>query len=141
MTEGRMIDHQLRERASRAISSEESVLTGRIIGSAMVVHKCLGPGFLESIYQDALEIQFALDQVDHRREHEIQVPFRGHLLGIQRLDFFVEGAVVVELKAVSELSSVHRAQLRSYLKAAGVRIGLLINFNQELLQVKRVLNG
>ena len=136
-----MIDRQPRERAPRAISAEDSALTGKIIASAMAVHRSLGPGFLESIYQDALEIQFELDRLGHRREHEIQVPFRGRLLGVQRLDFFVEGLVVVELKAVNELSSVHQAQLRSYLKATGVRIGLLINFNQELLQVKRVLNG
>jgi len=136
-----MADQRFPPGSWRAVSDDEEQLTRRIIASAMAVHRELGPGFLESVYQEALGIQFVMDQIDHRCEHEVQVQFRGRLLGVQRLDFFVEGRVVVELKAVAELLGVHRAQVRSYLRATGVRIGLLINFNQELLQVKRILNG
>ena len=107
----------------------------------MEVHRALGPGFMEVIYHEALAHQLMLDQIPFRSETEVTVPYKGIQVGRQRLDLVVSGRVIVELKAVTELSLVHKAQLRSYLKATGLRIGLLINFDQELLQVKRVLHG
>ncbi len=124
----------------RAVSDDEEQLSGRVIGSAIEVHRSLGPGFLESIYQEALTIQLALDGISHQVELEVSVPFKGREVGKQRLDFLVERQLVLELKSVADLSNAHKAQVRSYLKATGLRLGLLINFNQELLQVKRILN-
>ena len=124
-----------------AVSEDEERLTGRIIGAAMEVHRVLGPGFTEPIYHEGLEHQLGIDGLAFESEVEVKVAFKGRSLGRQRLDLLVERQVVVELKAVADLSLLHKAQLRSYLKAAGLRIGLLINFEQELLQVKRVLNG
>ena len=127
--------------SSRAVSDEEERLTGKVIGSAMEVHRVLGPGFLESIYHEALLHQLMLDGLCARSEMEIAVPFKGIEAGRQRLDVVVEGRLILELKAVSDITGAHKAQLRSYLKATKLRLGLLINFDQELLQVKRVLNG
>ena len=126
---------------SKAVSDEEEQITHRIIGSAMEVHRVLGPGFLEAVYQAALARQFEYDQIPCERECEVTIEFKGAVVGRQRLDFMVAGRVILELKAVDDLSNTHKAQLRSYLKATGLRLGLLINFNQELLQVKRVLHG
>lgn len=125
----------------KAVSAEEERLTYRIIGSAMEVHRALGPGFLEAVYQVALARQFECDGLGFHREREVTIQFKGSEVGKHRLDFLVEEQVVLELKAVDDLSNAHKAQVRSYLKAARLRLGLLINFDQELLQVKRILNG
>ena len=125
----------------KAVSDEEEQLTRRIIGSAMEVHRALGPGFLEAVYQAALARQFQHDGMTFERESEVTVEFKEAIVGRHRLDFLVAGRVILELKAVDDLSNAHKAQFRSYLKATGLRLGLLINFNHELLQVKRVLNG
>ena len=127
--------------STRAVSKEEEELTGRVIGAAMEVHRVLGPGFLESIYQVALSHQLVLAGISFDREHEVVVGFKGIEAGRQKLDFLIEGRVVLELKAVSDLTNNHKAQVRAYLKATRLRIGLLINFDPELLQVKRILNG
>ncbi|MBN1555165.1 MAG: GxxExxY protein [Phycisphaerae bacterium] len=117
-----------------------SQLTQSIIAAAIEVHKELGPGFLESIYEKALII--ALQQQGHNVQSQVtlNVLFRGEWVGQHRMDLLVDDAVVVELKSVQALASVHTAQLRSTLKAAQKAIGLLINFNQTILAhgVKRV---
>ena len=125
----------------KAVSDEEEQLTRRIIGSALEVHRALGPGFLEAVYQAALVRQFGCDGVDFEREREVTIDFKGAPVGKHRLDFLIAGRVIVELKAVEDISNAHKAQVRSYLKATRLRLGLLVNFGQELLQVKRVLNG
>ena len=128
-------------RKPKAVSDEEERLTHRVIGSAMEVHRTLGPGFLEAVYQAALARQFECDHIGFAREREVTVEFKGAQVGRHRLDFLVEEKLVLELKAVDDITNAHKAQVRSYLKATGLRLGLLVNFNQELLQVKRVLNG
>lgn len=127
--------------STRAVSEEEERLTGRVIGSAMEVHRVLGPGFLEAVYHEALIHQLSLDGIPARSEVEVVVGYKGIEAGHQRIDLLVEGRLIVELKSVADLRDAHKAQLRSYLKATHLRLGLLINFDQELLQVKRVLNG
>jgi len=117
----------------------ESELTGKIIGCAMEVHKCLGNGFQEVIYQRALEIEMRYQGLEFSREHEMEIFYKGENIGKRRVDFFVEGKIMVELKAVIQLEDVHLAQAINYLEAYKMRIGLLINFGCPSLQFKRVM--
>ena len=116
-----------------------SDLTEKIIKAALKVHRQLGPGFIEKLYQRALEIELTNNKIKVEREKLLKLTYEGVNIGSDKVDFMVEEKVLVELKAVSELSSVHRAQLISYLKASKLRVGLLINFAQIKLQVKRVI--
>ena len=116
-----------------------SELTGKIIGCAMEVHKHFGNGFQEVIYQRALEIEMRLQGLEFSREYEMEISYKGENIGTRRVDFFVEGSVMVELKAVVELEDVHLAQAINYLETYGLDIGLLINFGNTSLQFKRVM--
>ena len=116
-----------------------SELTGKIIGSAMEVHSILGNGFQEVIYQRALAQEMALQGLDFSREHEMEIHYKGEQIGLRRVDFFVEGLVMVELKAVIQLEDVHLSQAINYLEAYGLEIGLLINFGSRSLHFKRVM--
>jgi GxxExxY protein len=116
-----------------------SELTGKIIGCAMEVHRTLGNGFQEVIYQRALAIEMADQNLQFSREHEMQIFYKGVDIGTRRVDFFVEGKVMVELKAVIKLEDVHLAQAINYLEAYGLEVGLLINFGNRSLQFKRVM--
>lgn len=116
-----------------------SDLTGKIIGCAMEVHRNLGNGFQEVIYQRALAIEMTLQSIDFSREHEMEIFYKGENIGLRRVDFFIEGKVMVELKAVVQLENVHLAQAINYLEAYGLDIGLLINFGNTSLQFKRVM--
>jgi len=114
-------------------------LSSRILAAAVEVHKALGPGFLESIYQRAMEVALAHHGIPFERQKEIRVFFMDADVGLQRLDLVVGQQIILELKAVKGLEDIHFAQLRSYLKASGYRIGLLLNFNAPTLVVKRVV--
>lgn len=116
-----------------------SELTGKIIGCAMEVHSILGNGFQEVIYQRALAQEMALQGLELSREHEMEIHYKGEQIGLRRVDFFVEGLVMVELKAVIQLEDVHLAQAINYLETYGLDIGLLINFGSRSLQFKRVM--
>lgn len=116
-----------------------SDLTEKIIKAALKVHKQLGPGFVEKLYQRALEIELSNNNIKTEREKLLKLIYEGINIGTDKVDFAVEGKVLVELKAVSDLSDIHRAQLISYLKASGLRVGLLMNFAQIRLQIKRVI--
>lgn len=117
----------------------ESELTGKIIGCAMEVHRILGNGFQEVIYQRALAIEMTHQGIAFSREHEMDILYKGEHIGQRRVDFFVEGKIMVELKAVVQLEDVHLAQAINYLEAYGLEIGLLINFGNTSLQFKRVM--
>ncbi|MEM9328743.1 MAG: GxxExxY protein [Bacteroidota bacterium] len=116
-----------------------SDLTGKIIGCAMEVHKTLGNGFQEKIYQRAFAIEMEHQGLLFSREHEMTIYYKGIELGTRRVDFFVEDQIMVELKAVIQLEDVHLAQAINYLEASGKHIGLLINFGNRSLQFKRVM--
>lgn len=116
-----------------------SEITGKIIGCAMEVHRILGNGFQEVIYQRALAKEMNLQGLEFSREHEMTINYKGDEIGTRRVDFFVEGQVMVELKAVVQLEDVHLAQAINYLEAYGLNIGLLINFGNTSLQFKRVM--
>lgn len=108
-------------------------LTEAIIGAAIEVHRTLGSGLLESIYEEALCIEFELRGIPHARQVEVDVHYKGRIIKGQRLDLLVDGAVVVELKSVAALPTVAMSQVLSYLKATGLKRGLLINFGEETL--------
>ncbi len=116
-----------------------SELTGKIIGCAMEVHRYFGNGFQEVIYQRALEIEMSIQGLHFSREHEMDIFYKEHKIGLRRVDFFVNNRVMVELKAVVQLEDVHLAQAINYLEAYGLTIGLLINFGNTSLQFKRVM--
>jgi len=116
-------------------------LTYKIIGCAMEVHKLMGNGFQEVIYQRAISIEFTLQGLMFSREHEMQLNYKGHEIGTRRVDFFVEEKIMVEIKAVITLEDVHLAQAMNYVEAYGLDIGLLINFGSKSLQHKRVHNN
>ena len=118
----------------------DSELTGKIIGSAMEVHKVLGNGFQEVIYQRALAVEMTNQGLDYSREHEMDIFYKGSKVGERRVDFFVEGKIMVELKAIIQLEDVHLAQAMNYLEAYNLEIGLLINFGANSLQFKRLTN-
>ncbi len=117
---------------------QNKALTDRIIGAAIRVHKELGPGFLEAMYEEALAIELAAVNVYFERQKLLPVFYREHLIGEHRLDFLVEQKVIIELKAISALENIHFAILRSYLKAADLADALLLNFAKARLTVKRV---
>ena len=116
-------------------------LSGRIIEAAIAVHKELGPGFLESVYEQALRVALAHRQIAYESQKDVQVFFEGEEVGSHRLDLLVGGEIVVEIKAVKGLEDIHFAQVKSYLKAMRLRVGLLLNFNAPTLLVKRVVLG
>ena len=113
-------------------------LTGKIIGAAIRVHKELGPGYVESVYEEALVLELAAAGIPFERQKLIRVYYRGQLVGEQRLDLLVDKTVVVELKAVSELLDIFFARTRSYLKALDLKHGLILNFATMPLTIKRV---
>ena len=117
----------------------DSELTGKIIGCAFEVHKHLGNGFQEVIYQRALAHEMALQGLRFSREHEMEIRYKGELLGTRRVDFFVEGKILLELKAIIKLDDVHLAQAINYLEAYSLEIGLLINFGSRKMEFKRVM--
>lgn len=117
----------------------DSELTGKIIGCAMEVHKILGNGFQEVIYQRALAIEMAGQGLDFSREHEMEIFYKDENIGSRRVDFFVEGKIMVELKAIIQLDDIHLAQAINYLEAYNMEVGLLINFGSKSLQFKRVM--
>lgn len=117
-----------------------SELTSKIIGCAMEVHKRLGNGFQEVIYQRALEIEMRMAHVSFTREHEMPIFYREEQVGTRRVDFLVEGIISVELKAIIQLENVHFAQAINYLEAYNLEIGLLINFGATSLHFKRLSN-
>ena len=117
-----------------------SELTGKIIGCAMEVHKVLGNGFQEVIYQRSLAIEFELQGVNYEREPEMDVFYKGRLVGSRRVDFLVEQKISTELKAQIHTEPVHLAQAINYLEAYNLEVGLLINFGNTSLDFHRLRN-
>ena len=115
-------------------------LSSNVIGAAIKVHKELGPGFLETIYEEAFKLELAKRNTCFEYQKEIQIEYLGEKIGVHRLDLIIENTIIVELKAVKELVDIHFAQLRSYLKATGLKVGLLLNFAKPTLEIRRVVN-
>ncbi|MTJ19513.1 MULTISPECIES: GxxExxY protein [unclassified Dolichospermum] len=117
-----------------------SELTSKIIGCSMTVHKTLGNGFQEVIYQRALVIEMQLAGISFAREFEMPIFYKKEQIGTRRVDFLVEDVISVEIKAVTKLEDVHFAQAINYLEAYNLEIGLLINFGETSLNFKRLTN-
>jgi GxxExxY protein len=115
-------------------------LTEKIIECAIEVHKKLGPGFLESIYENAFVIELQKQNLQVDRQREVVIKYDSIEIGRHRLDLIIDDTIVVELKAVKNIEDVHFAIVKSYLKALGKEHGLIINFSQKVLEVKRVIH-
>ncbi|MEA2709210.1 MAG: hypothetical protein QOF78_1811 [Phycisphaerales bacterium] len=120
--------------------SELNGLTNAIVGAAIEVHTHLKPGLLESLYEEALAIEFRRREIRFERQVIVPVYYKNELIGQHRLDFLVDGKVIVDLKTVEELARIHTAQMLCYLRITGCRLGLIINFNVRALKdgIKRV---
>src|SRR5258708_7031869 len=114
-------------------------LSGKILEAGVAVHKALGPGFLESVYQRAMEVALRNRGIAFQEQKEIHIFFEQEDVGFHRLDLIVGDEIIVELKADKALEEIHYAQVKSYLKATGLHVGLLLNFNSPTLVVKRVV--
>jgi GxxExxY protein len=128
-------------RLSNATKFHHGELTDRIIACAILVHKELGPGFLESIYENAIALELNDQQIEYCRQLPVQIRYKGTLIGTQRLDLVIDNKVVVELKAVKEINDAHLATCLSYLKATHLQVGLIINFSAAKIRIRRVLRG
>ncbi|HEX7917847.1 MAG TPA: GxxExxY protein [Gemmatimonadales bacterium] len=115
------------------------LLSSRVIGAAIDVHRELGPGFLEAAYGRALRIALERRGIPYHAERPVLLRYEGMEIGEYRLDLVVDDSLVVELKAVRGFEDIHFAQLRAYLKASGLRVGLLLNFNTPALAIRRVV--
>lgn len=121
---------------------EINVLTGKVIGCAIEVHRLLGPGLLKSTYQNCLARELALSEIDFHMECELPVEYKGIRLDCgYRIDVLVERQLILELKAVREIEGIYHAQLLTYMKLSGIGTGLLINFNTRVLKdgIKRFI--
>ena len=113
------------------ISQDAEDVGHAVIGCGIAVHRLLGPGYKELIYQRAFAIELQEQGLTYDAEKRIAVPYKGRMIGGHKVDFLVNGCVIVELKSVPMVKEVHRLQVRSYLKAANLRLGYVMNFNQE----------
>jgi GxxExxY protein len=123
-----------------AIKLLYSEITGPVIGAAMEVHTVLGPGFLESVYEEAFAIELDLRKIPYKRQQPIDIFYKDKLAKHFVCDFIVEDVVVVELKAISKLGDIEKAHILNYLKATKLPIGLLLNFGAKSLEYKRFAN-
>jgi GxxExxY protein len=116
-------------------------VTERIISCALEVHSTLGPGVLESVYEEALAHEFTLRGIEYEKQKEISLKYKGKAIGKHRIDFLVESEIVLELKAVETMNKIYEAQILTYLRAIDKKVGLLINFNAERLKdgIKRLI--
>ncbi|MDA0690655.1 MAG: GxxExxY protein [Nitrospinae bacterium] len=123
---------------------DENEWSNKIIGACIEVHKSLGPGLLENVYQNCLAREFSLQNIPFQKEVSKPVEYKGVLMDCDlRLDFLIDNKVVVELKAVEKILPVHKAQVLTYLKLTGCKLGLLVNFNVSALKdgVERIVLG
>ena len=123
-------------RKSGKLKDEE--LSQRVIGAAIEVHRSLGPGFLESFYEEALCIELDILGVPYERQKTIEIIYRNRKIGEHRLDLFIDGKLVLELKTVKEIDPIHYSVVRSYVKAAKATSGIILNFSSMPLTIKRV---
>jgi GxxExxY protein len=122
-------------------AEELNDLSNRIIGIAIDIHKKLGPGFQEKIYEEALLTEFKKSGIGYEKQKVIRVDYEGQSLGNQRIDLIVDGEIILEIKACTKIIPIHRDQVISYLKTANKRLGLILNFGRSKLEIKRVVHN
>jgi GxxExxY protein len=132
----------LNENAKNAKMTNEEIdiLSNRIIGLAINVHKQLGPGFVEKIYEKALSYEFKKHGITFIQQKVIRVKYEGIELGNQRIDFLIEGEVILEIKSASQIIEIYQDQILSYLKTSDKKLGLILNFGKKRLDIKRIVN-
>jgi len=137
------MSHKADQRSRREPGEELDRLAHAVIGAAIEVHRVLGPGFLESVYEQALCIELQLRKIPFKRQVVVAVNYKGHTIGESRLDLLVGDVLIVELKTVDALAPIHSAQVLSYLKMTGHHLGLLINFNTPVLKdgIHRIISS
>jgi GxxExxY protein len=136
------INRQDAKDAKRREPSEEiDKLAYAVIGAAIEVHRVLGPGFLEEVYHKALKVEFQIRGIPHKSKHRVAITYKGHPVGEGELDFLVKDILIVEIKAVQNLTPINESQVMSYLKATKHPLALLINFNVPILKqgIKRII--
>ena len=116
-------------------------LSHQIIGMAIEIHKKLGPGFQEKIYEEALLREFEKSRIVFEKQKVIRVDYDGQSLGNQRIDLLVDGEIILEIKACTKIIPIYRDQLISYLKTTSKKLGLILNFGRRRLEIKRVVNN
>lgn len=121
-------------------AEELNDLSNRIIGIAIDIHKKLGPGFQEKIYEEALLKEFKKAAIDYGKQKVVRVNYDGQGLGNQRIDLLVDDEMILEIKACTRIIPIYRDQLISYLKTTDKRLGLILNFGRSRLEIKRVVN-
>jgi len=125
--------------SAKAASYPHRELTEQIIGAAIEVHRELGSGFLEKVYENALQLELKRRDLEFASQVQIPVRYKGQVVGSYYADVVVARVVLCEIKALDSLTSVHEQQILHYLKATGIKIGLLLNFGTRRLQVKRLI--
>ena len=125
----------------RVLPDKINALVERVLGAAIEVHRALGPGYLERVYEEALAVELSLRGIKFERQSPASVVYKGHLCGEGRLDFLVEGELILELKTVEKLGDIHDAQVLSYLKATDLELGILLNFYSAILKngIRRII--
>lgn len=116
-------------------------LSFAIVGAAMEVHSILGPGFLESVYQAALEKELTLRGITFQHQVELPVSYKGDLVGIYKADLIIDNKIIVEIKGISKLNASHQAQALHYLAATGLELAILVNFGMSSLEYRRVVKS
>lgn len=127
-------------RNNQPIETATENLVNKIIGIGIRIHKTVGAGFVEKIYQRILYLEFKKLNIKFNREEKISIKWNDNIVGYQVVDFRMEDKLLIEIKAVSKIEAVHIAQMVSYLKAANIRLGLILNFGTATLEIKRVIN-
>lgn len=125
----------------KKIDDSLNQLSYEVVGAAIEVHRTIGAGLLEEIYEKALCIELTQRSIQHEKQPEINIEYKGEMIGTGRLDIWVERRLIIELKSVERLMPIHTAQLMTYLKLTQNRLGLLINFNVPILKdgIKRLV--
>ena len=115
-------------------------LSGRVIGAAIEVHKTLGMGFLEAVYQEALEYELDLRKIPYESQVQLEIDYKDIVLNHRyKPDFVIDNKIIVEIKSEKLLTEIDEAQLHNYLKATGLKLGLLFNFGKSMIEIKRIV--
>ena len=117
-----------------------NAISKKIIGLAFKVHNKLGPGFIERIYSEALALEFKNKEILFEQEKIIKVNYNGKEIGAQRIDFLIEKEIILEIKATESIGGIYMAQILSYLKALDRKLGLILNFGNTRINIKRIVN-
>lgn len=127
----------------REIDDKTNALSSLVIGAAIEVHRTIGPGYTEGVYEEALAIELEIRRIPFRRQYGFQINYKGKVVGTGRVDLLVDDLLVVELKSVEAIQAVHRSQVFSYLKATGTELGLILNFRTTTMKdgIERVVRS